>query len=136
MKEIAILIGTLIVHIFSSKGIALALFLILFWIKGRQLKFYSEKWENYFLKLSQKKVVRIALSISGLALIISAWISYLILHNTGFDYAYFITIVLFCGSAAVFWCKWRGKKGKEYLLKRFAEIPQTILDKRERESHI
>lgn len=37
MKEIAILIGTLIVHIFSSKGIALALFLILFWIKGRQL---------------------------------------------------------------------------------------------------
>lgn len=136
MKEIVILLCTVVVHILSNKGIALGLFLILFWIKGRQLKFNSEEWENYFLELSQKKVVRIALGISGIALIISALISYLILHRTGFDYAYLITIILFCGSAIVFWCKWRGKRGKEYLLKRFAEIPQTILDKRERESHI
>ena len=121
MKEIAILIGTLIVHIFSSKGIAFGAISYFVLDKGRQLKFNSEKWENYFLKLSQKKVVRIALSISGLALIISAWISYLILHNTGFDYAYFITIVLFCGSAAVSGVKWRGKKGKEYLLKKILQ---------------
>lgn len=55
MEKLIILAGSAVINVLSSKGIALGLVLILFWIKGRQLKFNSEEWDNYFLELSRKK---------------------------------------------------------------------------------
>lgn len=133
MKELMILVCTIGVNVLASKGIALGLFLFLFYIKGRQLKFNSEEWDNYFLELSQETVVRIALGIAGSSITASALVSYVILDRAGFHYPLIIAAVLFCGSGLWFWHKWKGEKGKVYLLKRFAEIPQTILEKRERE---
>ena len=55
MEKLIILAGSAVINVLFSKGIALGLVLILFWIKGRQLKFNSEEWDNYFLELSQEK---------------------------------------------------------------------------------
>ena len=128
-----ILAGSAVINVLSSKGIALASVLLLFWIKGRQLKFNSEEWDNYFLELSQEKVVRIALGIAGGAIAASALISYAILDRAEFRHPFLIAAALFCSSALWFWHKWRGEEGKAYLLRRFAEIPPVILEKRERE---
>lgn len=65
MEKLIILAGSAVINVLFSKGIALGLVLILFWIKGRQLKFNSEEWDNYFLELSQEKVIKIALGIAG-----------------------------------------------------------------------
>lgn len=37
MKEFTVLICSMTIHLLSSKGIALGLVLLLFWLKGRQL---------------------------------------------------------------------------------------------------
>ena len=135
MRDFIILLCSIAAHIFSSKGVALGLALLLFWIKGKQLGFNSEKWENYFLELSQRKVIRTALSISGISIVVATFLSYIILDKTGFDYAFITAAIMLCGSILWFGKKWKGEKGKDYILKRFAEIPQTILEKREREAH-
>ena len=136
MKDFIILMCSVGAHILSSKGIALGLILLLFWIKGKQLGFNSEKWENYFLELSQKKVLRLTLGVSGIGIGGATLLSYMILNKTGFDYALMIAVIMLCCSVLWFWHKWKGEKGRDYVLKRFAEIPQTILEKREREAHI
>lgn len=133
MEKLLILAGSAVVNVLSSKGIALGLVLLLFWIKGRQLKFNSEEWDHYFLELSQEKVIRIALGIAGSAIVASAFISYAILDWAEFHHPFLTAAALFGCSTFWFWHKWRGEKGKAYLLRRFAEIPPVILEKRERE---
>ena len=75
MERLIILAGSAVINVLFSKGIALGLVLILFWIKGRQLKFNSEEWDNYFLELSQEKVIKIALGIAGRTVAASGLIS-------------------------------------------------------------
>ena len=133
MEKLIILAGSAVINVLSGKGIALGLVLILFWVKGRQLKFNSEEWDNYFLELSQEKVIKIALGIAGSSIVASALISYAILDRAEFHHPFLIAAALFCCSVLWFWHKWRGEKGKAYLLRRFAEIPPVILKKRERE---
>ena len=70
MEKLIILAGSAVINVLFSKGIALGLVLILFWIKGRQLKFNSEEWDNYFLELSQEKVIKIALGIAAARILI------------------------------------------------------------------
>ena len=130
MKEFTVLICSMIIHLLSSKGIALGLVLLLFWLKGRQLGFQPEEWEKYFLGLSQKKVLRIALGISGVSISAASFLSYIFLQKTGFHHAFIIAGLMFAGSIFWFWHRWKGEKGKAYLLKRFSEIPQTILENR------
>ena len=89
--------------------------------------------DNYFLELSQEKVIKIALGIAGSAIAASALISYAILGRAEFHHPFLIAAALFCCSVLWFCHKWRGEKGKAYLLRRFAEIPPVILEKRERE---
>lgn len=132
MKDLMVLVCSIGINVLSAKGIALGLFLLLFYVKGRQLKFNSEEWDNYFLELRQETVIRIALSIAGMSIAASALISYVILYRAGFNDPLLIAAAFFCCSVLWFWHKWKGEKGKAYLLKRFAEIPQTILEKRER----
>ncbi len=134
MKDLMVLVCSIGINVLSAKGIALGLFLLLFYVKGRQLKFNSEEWDNYFLELSQETVIRIALAIAGMSIMASALISYVILDRADFNHPLLIAAVLFCCSALWFRHIWKGEKGKAYLLRRFAEIPQTILEKRDREA--
>ena len=90
MKEFTVLICSMIIHLLSSKGTALGLVLLLFWLKGKHLGFQPEEWENYFLGLSQKKVIRIALGISVASIFSASFLSYIFLQKTGFHHAFII----------------------------------------------
>ena len=103
MKEFTVLICSMTIHLLSSKGIALGLVLLLFWLKGRQLGFQPEEWENYFLGLSQKKVLRIALGISGASISAASFFSYIFFQKTGFNHAFIIAGLMFAGSIFRFW---------------------------------
>ncbi|OUP64399.1 hypothetical protein B5F13_07840 [Drancourtella sp. An177] len=48
------------------KGLAIGVFLLAFWIKGRQLRFNSDEWDNFFLSLPEAKVQQYAIGISRL----------------------------------------------------------------------
>ena len=74
--------------------------------------------------------LRIALGISGVSISAASFLSYIFLQKTGFHHAFIIAGLMFAGSIFWFWHRWKGEKGKAYLLKRFSEIPQTILENR------
>lgn len=121
------------IKILLCKGLALGIVLLLFWIKGRRLQFCSDEWDNFFLSLPASKVQKYAIEIYLAAAVVSSMISYFILELTGYRHSLGITILLFAGGLAVTSYKWRTKE-KDYLLKRYQEIPQIIMERREREN--
>lgn len=121
------------IKILLCKGLALGIVLLLFWIKGRRLRFCSDEWDNFFLSLPASKIKKYAIEIYLAAAVVSSIISYFILELTGYRHSLGITILLFAGGLAVTSYKWRTKE-KDYLLKRYQEIPKIILERREREN--
>lgn len=121
------------IKILLCKGLALGIVLLLFWIKGRRLRFCSDEWDNFFLSLPASKVQKYTIEIYLAAAVVSSIISYFILELTGYRHSLGITILLFAGGVAVTSYKWRTKE-KDYLLKRYQEIPQIIMERREREN--
>lgn len=65
------------------KGLAIGIFLLAFWIKGRQLRFNSDEWDNFFLSLPAAKVQQYAIGIYLAAAVVSSVISYFILELAG-----------------------------------------------------
>lgn len=121
------------IKILLCKGLVLGIVLLLFWIKGRRLRFCSDEWDNFFLSLPASKVQKYAIEIYLTATVVSSILSYFILELTGYSHSLGITILLFAGGLAVTSYKWRTKE-KDYLLKRYQEIPKIILERREREN--
>ena len=66
------------------------------------------------------------------AAVISSVISYCILELAGYRHSLGIAVLIFIGGLAITAYQWH-KKGREYLLKRYQEIPETILKRKERE---
>lgn len=115
------------------KGLALGVFLLAFWRKGRQLQFNSEEWEHFFLSLPAAKVQRYAIGIYLTAAVVSSVISYFILELAGYRHSLGIAVLIFTGGLAITAYTWH-TKGKGYLLKkRYQEIPETILERKEKE---
>ena len=110
------------------KGLAIGIFLLAFWIKGRQLRFNSDEWDNFFLSLPAAKVQQYAIGIY----LAAAVISYFILELAGYRHSLGIAVLIFIGGLAITAYKWHAK-GKDYLLKRYQEIPKTILERKEKE---
>lgn len=114
------------------KGIALGIFLVLFWMKGKRLKFNSERWEDFFLQMSSQMVQRYAIAIYLIAASVSSAISYFICVKTGYKHSLEISLLLFAAGLMITGYKWHTKT-KDYLLKRYQELLKTILEKREKE---
>lgn len=114
------------------KGLVLGVFLLAFWIKGRQLQFNSDEWDNFFLSLPAAKVQQYAIGIYLTAAVVSSVISYFILELAGYRHSLGIAVLIFIGGLAITAYKWHAK-GKDYLLKRYQEIPKTILERKEKE---
>lgn len=114
------------------KGLALGIFLLVFWIKGRQLRFNSDEWDNFFLSLPAAKVQQYAIGFYLAAAAVSSVISYFVLELAGYRHSLGITVLIFTGGLAITAYKWH-TKGKEYLMKRYQEIPKTILERKEKE---
>ena len=117
--------------ILCCKGIALASVLIAFFLKGVQLHFSSEKWEAFFLTLSEKKVQVFAKMVYFIAAAASSLLAYGLLTMLNVQYAFFIAMAMFVGGMIFTGYRWISKK-KNYLLQRYQEIPATILAKREK----
>lgn len=116
------------------KGVALGFFLLIFWIKGKQLHFNSDEWDSFFLSLPAAKVQKYAIGIYFAAAVISSAISYFALKLIGYQHSLGVAALIFVGGLAITSYKWR-TKGKDYLLKRYQEIPATILERRERKTN-
>ena len=114
------------------KGLAIGVFLLAFWIKGRQLRFNSDEWDNFFLSLPEAKVQQYAIGIYLTAAVVSSVISYFILESAGYRHSLGIAVLIFIGGLAITAYKWH-TKGRDYLLKRYQEVPKTILERKEKE---
>lgn len=115
MKTGVILLGVAAVHALLSKGVALGIMLLLFWNKGKQLGFDSEKWDDYALNLPEIKVERILLGVCGAAIAASTLVSYLLLRAMKLKYAAVLAVILLVCSIGTFVYRWRGERGKRLL---------------------
>ena len=129
---VLLLIVVTALKILLCKGLVLGIILLLVWIKGRQLRFDSDEWDNFFLSLPAAKVQQYAIGIYLAAAVISSVISYFILELAGYRHGLGIAVLIFIGDLAITSYKWY-TKGKDYLLKRYQEIPKTILERKEKE---
>lgn len=127
---ITLIIG---IKILLCKGIALGTFLLLFWIKGKQLQFNSDEWDNFFISLPERKLQKYAICIYLIAAMLSSFISYFILEVAGYRNSIGIAILIFVVGVLITAYKWH-KKDKAYLLKRYREIPDTILKRQRQEA--
>ncbi len=127
-----LLIAIIVLKTLLCKGLAIGIFLLAFWIKGRQLRFNSDEWDNFFLSLPTAKVQQYAIGIYLAAAVISSVISYFILELTGYRHSLVIVVLIFMGGLVITAYKWHAKE-KDYLLKRYQEITKTILEKRQKE---
>ena len=96
------------------KGFSLGIFLLLFWIKGRKLKFCSDEWDNFFLQMSTQSVQRYVIVIYTVSAVISSAISYIIFDWIGYEHSFGLALLLFLGGLIITAYKWN-KKGKRLL---------------------
>ena len=120
------------IKVLLTKGIALCLVLLLFFVKGKQLTLNRSRWDDFFLQLSPRDVQRYAIAIYLIAAGIAAGISYFIFVRTGYSHSLELSVLLFVGGLMATGRRWH-TKGKDDLLRRYQEIPTMILEKREKE---
>lgn len=101
------------------KGLAMGIFLLALWRKGRQLSFASDAWDRFFLSLPAARVERYAIGIYLAAAVISSVISYCILELAGYRHSLGIAVLIFIGGLAITAYQWH-KKGREYLFFHFS----------------
>lgn len=130
-----ILIGTAAAFkILLCKLFALGMFLLVCLIKGKQLHFDSEQWDEYLLAFSAKQLDRLVITTYILSAILSSCASYGLLHWMKISHAGFIALVfLFAGAAISGYQYWKEKRA--YIQKRYLEVPQTILQRRKNAEH-
>lgn len=134
MKAGVILLGVAAVHALLNKALALGMILLLFWIKGKQLGFDSEKWDEYALNLPESKAERMLLGVCGAAMAASALVSYLLLRAMKLKYAAALAALLLVCSMVTFVHRWRGERGKRLLAEKYAAIRRVILGEREQQN--
>ena len=124
------ILGIVIIAVIKTllcKAVSLLIILLSFWIKGKKLHFNSNQWDNFFLQLSDKKLQHYAVSVYIAAAVISSVAAFFLFKATGYNRGLEITLLIFIGGLAITAYKWH-TKGKDYLMKRYREIPKTILE--------
>lgn len=101
--------------------ITVGVFILLFWIKGRQLRFVSDEWDSYFLTLPNAKVQKYVMGIYLTAAVIASVITFFILLTAGYQHSLELAVLFFTGGLMAAACRWH-KKYKEYILRRWREI--------------
>ena len=117
------------------KGAALGLVLLTFVFKGRQLDYDTEKWNDYFLSLVEEKVEKYAVGVYLSAAMLSSIAAYGVLQKLKYRHSFPLAAAMFLAGLAVTWYRWK-TKGREYLIRKYREIPETILaERRKEETH-
>lgn len=128
MKLIGIL-GVVLAKVLLDKGLALGMVLLLFWIKGKQIGFNADRWDDYFVNLPMKKINGFAAGIYLCAAVVSSAVSYALLRLLTARYALMIALLLFVVCAAV-----SAYRYHKYGEKRFRELPRKILERKTSEN--
>ena len=131
--KLTILLAVIIGKWLLCLGLGLGLVFLLVWLKGKKFGFNSDRWDNFFLTLPPQKVERYAIGIYLTAALLSSGISYLFLEWAGFRHSLLIAVALFAVGGLITEYRWFTKK-RDYVLKRYQEIPQTILERRNGEN--
>lgn len=114
------LIAILLLKTLIAKVIVLGVFILLFWIKGRQLRFVSDEWDSCFLTLPNAKVQKYVMGIYLTAAVIASVITFFILLTAGYQHSLELAVLFFTGGLVAAACRWH-KKYKEYILRRWRE---------------
>ena len=130
MKPLLLFV-VIILKTILCKGLALGIFLLLFWAKGKQSGFDGKKWDDFFLQLSPGALQGAMIAIYLTAAVVSSVASYHILEAASYPYSLESAVLLFVGGLAITAYNWR-TKGKDFALKRYRELASTILSQRNR----
>jgi hypothetical protein len=128
--NLAVLFAVILLKTLLCKGLALGILLLLFGIQGKKLGFNSESWDDFFLQLSAQTLQRSVIAIYLMSAALSSAVSYLILAAASVPYSLEIAVFLFAAGLAVTAYRWR-TKGKDFVLKRYRELANTILSKKD-----
>ena len=90
---------------------------------------------DFFLSFPERKAEYYAIRIYLIAAMFSSVMSYGILEAIGYRHSLEIAIILFVSGVAITAYRWQ-TKGKDYLRKRYQEIPKTILEEREKNESV
>ena len=110
---LAVIAGKWLLCLWSGLGLVF----LLFWLKGKQFRGNSEKWDDFFLTLPPQKVEQYAIGIYLAAALLSSGISYCVLKWAGFQHSLLIAGALFVVGALITEYRWFTKK-RDYVLNR------------------
>ena len=85
---LAVIAGKWLLCLWSGLGLVF----LLFWLKGKQFRGNSEKWDDFFLALPPQKVEQYAIGIYLAAALLSSGISYCVLKWAGFQHSLLIQV--------------------------------------------
>lgn len=126
MIKLIVLVTVIVFKTFLCKFIWLGSILLLFWIKGKLIKFDSREWDNFFLWLTPKKAQICAAVLYLLANLLTSVLSCFAFYFAGFKYGLFIAAIMFLGGILVFSCRWR--KNREKLFDKYRKMQKEIKD--------
>lgn len=124
------IIAVAILKVLLCKILALGLFLLVFYMKGRRLRFHSEQWEEYFLTVTDQKLDCFVITTYIVSAILSSGVSFLFLRWLEIPHAALIALLLLVAGGIVSGYLYVKKK-RAYIRTRYREIPETILQRRE-----
>ena len=104
---LAVIAGKWLLCLWSGLGLVF----LLFWLKGKQFRGNSEKWDDFFLALPPQKVEQYAIGIYLAAALLSSGISYCVLKWAGFQHSLLIAGALFVVGALITEYRWFTKSG-------------------------
>lgn len=124
------IITAAIIKVLLCKLLELGIVLLVLFVKGKQLDFNSERWDEYFLTMTDRKLDRFVIANYTISAILSGFASFMFLHWVKVPGAAVLTVILFAVGGAISGYRYFTKE-RAYIRKRCMEIPQTILRRRE-----
>lgn len=130
MFDLIWIITASIFKVLLCKLLVLGIFLLVFFVKGKQLHFNSEQWDEYFLTMTNRKLDRFVITNYTISTILSSFVSFLFLRWVKVPHAAMIALMLLFVGGVISGYRYFTSK-RAYIQKRYTEIPQTILQRKE-----
>ena len=130
MLNLIWIITAAIFKVLLCKLLALGIFLLAFFVKGKQLHFNSEQWDEYFLTITNRKLDSFVITNYTISAILSSIVSFLFLRWMKVPHAAIIALTLLFVGGVISGYRYFTSQ-REYIQKRYLEIPQTILQRKE-----
>lgn len=125
MKMIICLLIIITAKILLTKCCSIAIILLSFVLKGKNLHKDERKWNDYFLSLSKSFAIKYAICIYLAATILSS-AAYVLFQIFEFEYPLFFTLILTVTCAVLTLCKYL-LKGRNGIVDAIGKIQQSAM---------